>query len=68
MLTNDVYALGSVHIWRQIPRGGGGLENLRGGGGVGVNWRQIFFTNLTKNWINFSLNLQPAIAFPLSKI
>ena len=37
-------------------------------GGIGVNWRQIFFTNLTKNWINFSLNLQPAIAFPLPKI
>ena len=28
-----------------------------GGGGFGVNWRQIFFTNLTKNWINFSLSI-----------
>ena len=28
------------------------------GGGFGVNWRQIFFTNLTKNWINFSLSIK----------
>ena len=32
-------------------------SDSEGGRGFGVNWRQIFFTNLNKNWINFSLNL-----------